>query len=1026
MLKNKLLCKIAAVVTSMLLGISVTVTAIMVENKTAINNFFNTTEFEIITPEDDSTDKEYFKTDAKYTSVNSLRAAGKAAAQQVEAEGAVLLKNENLPGGGKALPLETSAADKKKISLFSVSSVDPAYGGRGSAQSGSASDQVTPRQGFENANYQVNTDLLDFYKNNQARYARDGRGENAKIKDAPWEDIIAAVPESKIAEYGSAAIFIVTRVGGEGADAAYTGTDGEGGNYLRLSPNEKSVLQGLAQMKQANKIERIILLLNVANQVECKSFLSDSLGVDAVLWIGSVGITGFNAVADIIAGNVNPSGHLADTFWYEHDENPAYYNFGDNTYENYSSFAYLPNLSGEPHVKYGKYVVYQEGLYVGYRYTETRYYDAVKGGNDANFKYDEVVSYPFGYGMSYTTFTHSALSVTDNHDGTYTASVTVTNTGTRAGRDVVQIYVQKPYGELSKTHKIQTPVLELVGYKKTGLLAPSGQTGNSQTVYITLNKSDFTSYDAEVDKTYILAGGDYRIVEGTDVHDAVKNVLAFEGNTTVGGDENKVKNFELAYDKTTYATSNGKTVTNLFDDGNVNKYFESSENSVEYLSRDNWAGSFPAGGVKLKMTAKLAEALMAQDDPSKLVKRDNEEYPEYGKIEGERIKLIDLLVDENGNKRDKSYYAYGAEIWDTFLDQLTWDETIELLNTGLRCTAPLTSVLKPGTVEHNGPLGVTSAYNVNPNGLATRKNDPDSNQIPPYYPCVGVLAATFDEEMATLFGDMMGEDAIWAGYGGLYGIGLNIHRSPYGGRLYEYYSEDPFLTGHMAAAEVKALQSHGCNAYIKHFALNDQETNRSGLGVWVDEQALREIYLKPFYIAVNEGGAMNAMAAFNRLGATHCPANKALLTDFLKGEAGMKGFVVTDMYAIGYSSQQMPIFMAAGCDLPDGEIHKLNPYQVYKNGYGGLAQNMRDSVKRIMYATVNSNSMNGISVRSQVISVMPSWRVALIVVDCLFGVLFAASAAWAVVLVLMNKGIIPAGRVDSNKNNNDNQGESNQ
>ena len=1003
---KKLLCKIGVVVTGILLGVSVTVTAIMVENKTAVNNFFNTTEYKIVTAEGDTSDKEYFK--SRFDNIKDLRAAGKAAAQRVEEEGAVLLKNEN-----NALPLTTSAADKKKISLFSISSIDPAYGGKGSAQSGSAGDQVNPLQGFEQAGFEVNPDLYEFYVNNRSKYAREGRGENALIKDAPWDEIIAAVPESKIAEYGDVAVFIVTRVGGEGADSAYTGTDGEDGNYLKLSANEKSVLQGLARMKQSGRVKRTVLLLNVANQVECKSFLSDALDIDAVLWIGSVGITGFNAVGDIIAGKVNPSGHLADTFWYEHNENPAYYNFGDNTYENYSSFAFLPSLNGEPHAKYGKYVVYQEGVYVGYRYSETRYYDSVVSGGDANFKYAEAVSYPFGYGLSYTEFSQTLDSVTDNNDGTYTVAVTVTNTGSVAGKDAVQIYVQKPYGELSKTRKIQTPVLELVGYAKTKTIAAGG----SETVSITVNRSDFTSYDAEVDKTYILAGGDYRIVLGENVHTAVNNLLAFEEKTgDAAGDKTKVKSFTLDYDNTSYTVSNGKTVTNLFDDANVNKYFQSSENKVEYLSRDNWAGSFPSGGVKLKMTEKLAKTLIAQDSPAELVEKDDAEYPEYGKIKGKRIRLIDLLVDENGNKRDESYYAYDAEIWDKFLDQLTWDETIELLNTGLRCTAALPSVMKPGTVEHNGPLGVTSAYRVNPNGLATRKGDPDSNSIPPYYPSVGVLAATFNEELATLFGDMMGEDAIWAGYGGLYGIGLNIHRSPYGGRLYEYYSEDPFLTGHMAAAEVVALQNHGCNAYIKHFVLNDQETNRAWLGVWLDEQTLREIYLKPFYIAVNEGGAMNAMAAFNRLGATHCPANKALLTDYLKGEAGMKGFVVTDMYAIGYSPQQMPIFMAAGCDLPDGEIQKLNPYQVYKYGYGELAQNMRDAAKRIMYATVKSNSMNGISIHSQVNRVMPAWRIALTVLDCLCGVLFAASAAWAVVLILYDKGMIRAKRVDSTKN----------
>lgn len=1009
---KKLLCKIAVVVTAILLGLAIVTTTIMVENKTAINNFFNTTEFEITTPEGDTTNKEYFK--SEYKNVKELRAAGKDAAELIEAEGAVLLKNDN-----GALPLETSATAKKKVSLFSVSSVDPAYGGRGSAQSGVASDQVTPAQGFAQANFDVNPDLLKFYTDNQSKYARVGRGESARINDAPWTDITATVPESKIAEYGDAAIFIVTRVGGEGADAASSKTDGEDGDYLSLSSNERSVLEGLSRMKQSNKIDRIILLLNIANPIECKSFLTPDLEIDAVLWIGSVGITGFNAVADIIAGKVNPSGHLADTFWYEHTQNPTYYNFGDNTYENYSSFAYLPTLNGEPSTKYAKYVVYQEGVYVGYRYTETRYYDSVKKSNDSGYKYDEVVSYPFGYGLSYTTFTHSGFNVIPNDDGTYTASVTVTNTGSREGKDVVQIYVQKPYEELKKGGRdnIQVPVLELVGYAKTELLKPVGQEGSSQTVEITVNKSDFTTYDSEVDKTYIIADGDYRLVEGTDVHSAVDNLLAFEGQTTVGGNANFVKSLSLDYDNTTYSVSNGKTVTNLFDEADVNNYFD-GENSVKYLSRDSWSTSFPAGGVKLKMTEKLARALIAQDDPSEFVKKDDIAYPEYGKIEGEKIRLIDLVVDENGNKRN---YEYDDPIWDKFLDQLTWDETVELLNTGLRCTAALPSVLKPGTVEHNGPLGVTSKYNVNPNGLATRTKDPDSDQLPPYYPCIGVLASSFNEKLATLFGDMMGEDAIWAGYGGLYGIGLNIHRSPYGGRAYEYYSEDPFLTGRMAAAEVIALQSHGCNAYIKHFALNDQETNRSGLGVWLNEQTLREIYLKPFYMAVTEGGAMNAMVAFNRLGATHCPASKALLTDFLKGEAGMKGFAVTDMYAIGYNPQQMPIFMAAGCDLPDGEIQKLNPYQVYKHGYGGMAQNMRDAAKRIMYATANSNSMNGISINSQINSVMPTWRVVLTVLDCLCGVLFAASVAWAVVIILKDKGLIKAKRVDFDKN--ENQGE---
>ena len=249
----------------------------------------------------------------------------------------------------------------------------------------------------------------------------------------------------------------------------------------------------------------------------------------------------------------------------------------------------------------------------------------------------------------------------------------------------------------------------------------------------------------------------------------------------------------------------------------------------------------------------------------------------------------------------------------------------------------------------------------------------------------------------------MGEDAIWAGYAGFYGVGLNTHRSPYGGRLYEYYGEDGYLTGVMAATQVAALQAHGCNAYIKHFALNEQETQRAGVSVWLNEQTLREIYLKPFAMAVTDGGAMNAMAAFNRMGVVHCPANKALLTDFLRGELGMKGLVVSDMYGIGYKAQQMPIFLMAGCDIPDGELDKSAPYKIFKKGHGEVAWQMREAAHRVLYATVQSNAMNSFSVYTIVEKVATDWQIAEITLDCLFGLAFAASAVGAVIVILKDK-----------------------
>lgn len=712
-----------------------------------------------------------------------------------------------------------------------------------------------------------------------------------------------------------------------------------------------------------------------------------------------MGITGFNAVGDIIAGKVNPSGHLTDTFWLRHEYNPTYYNFGDYRYENAENFN-LPVSGKSTDKKYTGYVVYQEGIYLGYRYTETRYFDYVTGREKTgDFDYSEVVSHPFGYGGSYTRFEYSDYAVTENADGNYTVSVTVKNVGGVAGKDAVQIYVQKPFDNYDIERGIEKSAVDLVGFAKTKELAPN----ESQPVSITVDKREFAVYDANDAKTYILTQGEYLVAAGSDAHDAVNNILAYKEKTvanTAGrmdadGDKTLVKGFNLELDKATYSKTENGDITNLFDFADVNKYFTSGENSVKYVTRTDWAGSVPTVNASLKMTQKLADDMIKQDNAAD-IPTDKKEYPAYGKNNGK--KLIDLRVDENGDP-----IPYDHEEWDKLLDQLTWDETVELLNVGLQSTRGVPSIIKPQTVEQNGPTGLTQTYGNNKLGLAARKNDPDKDKTAPYYPCIGIVGSTFSTELAERFGDLLGEDAIWAGYAGFYGVGLNTHRSPYGGRLYEYYGEDGYLTGVMAAMQVAALQAHGCNAYIKHFALNEQETQRSGVGVWLNEQTLREIYLKPFAMAVTDGGAMNAMAAFNRMGAVHCPANKALLTDFLRGELGMKGLVVSDMYGIGYKAQQMPIFLMAGCDIPDGELDKSAPYKNFRKGHGEVAWQMREAAHRVLYATVQSNAMNSFSVYTVVEKVATDWQIAEITLDCLFGLAFAASAVGAVIVILKDK-----------------------
>ena len=968
MSKRNTLFKVGGIVSTALLGIAICGTKVGLDNKGAITNFLGQSDFKIVTEGGSTVDKQYFK--SNYSNLASLIDAGMKLSEEIEAEGTVLLKNKN-----NALPL----AKNSKVSLVGISSIDPAYGGRGSAQARQPLPPVTPLQGLQNAGFEVNTELLDYYTANKKEFQREGRGDSAKINDASWDRLTRDKQVDNITKHGGTAVFTITRTGGEGSDFSSTSTDGKNGDYLQLSPNEESVLKGLKQLKAEGKIDKVVLLVNAANQV-ATTYLSDEFGLDAALWIGSVGIAGMNAVGKILSGETNPSGHLSDTYWYNHKDNPVSKNFGAYEYLNADDYDLPRDSSGKLDKKYSTYDVYQEGVYLGYRYAETRYSDVITGVEHAgDFKYDEVISHPFGYGDSYTSFEYSNFKV-KNNGSTYTVSVDVKNTGKVAGKDVVQVYVQKPYNETAIERKIEVPAVDLVGFEKTELLNP----GKTQTVKVEVDAKNFTVYDSEVAQTYIINGGDYYLTAASDSHNAINNILAEQGyaNKINGkGSADFADKISLKYDDKTYAVSKatGAQITNLFDDADINKYYGAEDNKVDYLSRNNWTGTLPTTNVKLTMTGDIEYDLLSQDDLS-LIKSSDREYPTYGKNSG--LTLPNMMKDDQGNP-----IPYDSELWDTFLDQLTWDQTVKLIGSGLRKTVALPELTKPGTLDHNGPAGLTEPYGKNPVGLAAINNDPDKDKTAPYYPCAGILAATFNKELAKKFGDMLGEDALWAGYNGLYGIAVNTHRSAYEGRAYEYFSEDPFLAGTMATEEVKALQAHGCNAYIKHFALNEQESQRNGVQIWVNEQTLREIYLRPFELCVVEGNAMNAMASFTRIGTQYNPACHALMTDFLRGELGMKGFVVTDMFSIGYTEYHMPTFIMAGCDLPDGD-DITGIYDQFKEGYADLAWAMRESAKHVLYATAHSNAMNGFDSSTKVYSVTPGWIKTVYGVDITLGVLW--------------------------------------
>lgn len=962
------LSKICWVTFTFLFAIFLTAYFITAENVGIISAALNQATFERIDVSDEIQDTDYFKTN--YTNLGDLIADGVSLAERIEAEGAVLLKNDN-----NCLPLNTQT--EGKVSVFGVASVDPAYGGEGSAAAANPLDPVDVKEGLEGAGFTVNTALYNFYNKNKNAYVSSGY----KINDAHWNDVITGNGvEASFEQYGDAAIVILKRIRGENGDLYYNNAscDGEGGNYLALNENEKSILRGLAELK-GTKFNKIVVLLNAPNQIEMEFLNDPEYKIDAALWIGSVGVSGMSAVGKILSGEINPSGRLSDTFWNKHSYNPVMVNFGVNQYANAGEFSsQLPTTNGNSYtgMNYTTYVMYQEGIYVGYRYAETRYYDvATLRHNAGNFDYYEAIAYPFGHGLSYTDFEYNNYSVEYNKaTDLYTVTVTVKNTGSVAGKEVVQFYLQKPYTDYDVKNHIEKSAVELVGYCKTSELQP----GAEETVKITVAGRQLASYDAYGIGSYYLDAGKYLFTVADNSHEAANNFLASEYNMSVGN-ANMVVSFEKEADPISY--SNG--IVNLFDGGDILRYKNASDkNNVGYISRNDWIGTMPKGDVEIYLTQDMLNDILGQNDDRNIESNDAA-YPTYGKDAG--LQLIDMRADSDGNP-----IAIDSVYWDEFMDQLTYSEIAELITTGLRKTGILESIGKPPTVDHNGPTGLTQKYGESVSGLAFIYGDPDSQKSPPYYPSLGILASTFNTELAKEFGEMLGEDALWAGYSGFYGIGLNTHRSAYDGRNFEYYSEDPFLSGAQATQVVLGLQSKGCNAYVKHIAGYEQQTCRVGLGVWCNEQAYREIYLEPFRMAVTDGGARNAMTSYTRIGVTLCPASRELCTDFLRGECGMEGFVISDMWKGRYLDSQLVNCLMAGCDLPDSDL-SADIYDKYMEGYGEVADQMRLAAKRILYATANSNAMNGISAGTRLVKVTPPWQQALITATMVSAVLFFVS-----------------------------------
>lgn len=932
---NKKLWGISFLATASLLAVITSARDVTFANEGQINKVLNIT----TSSGNNNADAIYYQ--REYTDATELKNHLSSVSKQVEAEGLVLLKNEN-----NALPL----SQNDKVSCFFNGSVNFNYATSGSSAADTTSYK-TLQTSLTDAGLQINSTLWDYYLNDLASYKRTYKGANYKVNEAGWELYSDSV-KATLSEYDNI-IVTIARDSGEGKDINTVRADTIDDSYLSLSEDEIEVLTQLTSLKEAGTIKKIIVLLNSSQMIQLDFMEKEGIDIDACLWVGNVGTYGIDSISEALVGKVNPSGRLSDTLLKDNFSSPAMVTWMNNAGGVYSQTYENSDDMDETQRHYGINI---EGIYVGYRYYETRYYDYVtQRANTGDYIYSEDVAYPFGDGISYTTFEYSNYSVVENSDNkTYTVSVDVKNTGSVAGKEAVEIYLNKPYTEYDIENDVEKSSVELVGYGKTKSLEPN----ESETVTIEVEKERFKSYDSNNAKTYILDEGNYHLILARNSHEAVNNLLSYEGysvsNTSSRMDEDGNSDFvyrivQTTFDNTTYAVSShtGKAITNLFDESDINKYSNRGDNQVTYVSRNNWTGTFPTGSVTIALT----DGLKADLASNKSYTETETEMPNYSVDNG--LTLASLRSDENET------IAYDDARWDKLLDQMSFEDQSKLITSAQFSTAAISSVAKPDTYEDDGPTGVSST---------TTSTS---------FPSEGVWASTFNNELIEELGDAFAEDCIMAGKTGIYAGGVNIHRTPFGGRNHEYFSEDPYLSGITSQAEIKGLQSKGVIVHVKHLAFNEEESSRNGIAVWLNEQEAREIYLVPFEysLAIDKGNGHAAMSGFNRVGAIWAGAHKNMQETLLRDEWGFDGYIITDMASSNgayYMTYQDGFLNGTDCFLGTGGESALN---AYKNS-PTFAAKMREACHHILYSVGNfSYAMNGYGANDEVIVTTPWWKV---------------------------------------------------
>ena len=969
--------------TASLLTVSVAAGPVVDSYRTDIDKFLGTKSSAMVT---DSTDEDLYTYKSDYSSTTELLESIEDLGERMSEEGTVLLKNEN-----NALPL--SKDETQKLSLLGFSSYYPVQGGdMGSSlteNEGTDADTVDFVEALAAKGFSINEDLQNLYKSLESEFKTEVNmwgniveyyhitapaTDGVFASEEPSQETMDSVDSQWKESMDDYNVMLVTIGRSSTENGTYLpGVDGVDASQdlnqtdpLGLSDDERDLINAAVEAKESNG-GKVIVMLNNANAMEIDEIKNND-GVDAILEVGLPGGYGFYGVADILSGEANPSGHLTDTYAVTNANSPAAQNLGNYEW-----------INADPTVNINAEEVEAEGIYTGYKYYETRYADTVLGQGNADatvgsstgkaWDYDNEVSYPFGYGLSYTTFEQTLKSVdVDLENRTVTAEVEVKNTGDVAGKDVVQLYTSVPYTDYDIENKVEKSAVQLLDYEKTDMIEP----GESQTVTITADAQDMASWDSTCDNeagttgNWILDNGTYYFTVGNGAHEAVNNVLAAQ-DQKVDGNKDNVQTWELGdFDSSSFAvTLNGTPVENQLQDADLNNWME---DTVTYLSINDWEGTWPETYKDLTATNEMISTMA--DDYSDIEANGDPSSVTFGADNGmtlANLKGVDDITDER---------------WDDLMDQITLEECLIRTGLGGTSTKTIESITSPEAIQNDGPNG----FNSYPLGQYANSDDSTGD------PCViaeddpnrdykmGVMAVetvigqTFSKQLAEEWGKVIGNYSLWANTAIWWGVGTNLHRTPYNARNHEYFSEDAVLTAGQGAAIIEAGHEYGVLIAPKHLAFNDTEINRTGIAEFMTEQAARENELRGVQSCIEDANALAVMTAYNRVGCVTSNAHTGLLLNIVRKEWGFKGLMSEDFIQDPtYTKIRMAVHngVTMTCNTGDNTMAAVEavwPYWSVENA--SKSEELLTDLKQAMlyqnYALANSNAMDGMATTTHI------------------------------------------------------------